>query len=70
MNKVLVAILILSPFFTKAQVVSDAKLWTGVSISKKINDFKILFSEELRFDENTSHIDKVFSELGSSIQNS
>ena len=64
MNKLFITILILLPFFTKAQVVSDAKLWTGVSVSKSINDFEFSFSEELRFDENISHVDKVFSELG------
>ena len=64
MNRKLFFILLLFPFITKAQVVSDARLWTGVSVSKKINDFEFSFSEELRFDENVSHIDKVFSEIG------
>ncbi len=64
MNKNLIFILLLFPFFTKAQVVSDAKIWGGLSISKKINDFKFSFSEELRTDENSSHVDKVFSEVG------
>ena len=64
MNKTLVLILILLPFFTKAQIVSDAKLWTGISVSKKYNDLEFSFSEELRFDENFSHVDKLFSEFG------
>lgn len=64
MNKLFIFILLLVPFLAKTQVVSDAKLWTGISISKKVNDFEFSFSEDLRFDENMSHIDKVFSELG------
>ena len=64
MNKKLIFILLITPFFANAQVVSDAKLWTGISISKKVNDFEFSFSEELRFDENISHVDKVFSEIG------
>lgn len=47
-----------------AQVVSDAKLWTSVTVNKKYNDFKFSISEELRFNENISHVDKVFTELG------
>jgi len=64
MNKLFILILITLPFIANAQVVSDAKLWTGISISKKVNDFEFSFSEDLRFDENMTHIDKVFSELG------
>ena len=64
MNKKLFFILILLPFITNSQVVSDAKLWAGVTLNKKLNDFEFSFSEELRLDENFSHIDKVFSELG------
>lgn len=64
MNKALILILILLPFLTKAQVVSDAKFWAGLSITKKVNDFEFSFSEELRMDENVSHVDKVFSEIG------
>lgn len=64
MSKKLLIILLITPLFTNAQVVSDAKLWTGISISKKVNDFEFSFSEELRFDENFSHVDKVFSEIG------
>lgn len=64
MNKKLVAILFLLPLIIQAQVVSDAKLWAGISINKKINDLELSFSEELRMDENASHVDKLFSELG------
>ncbi|MBL4593243.1 MAG: DUF2490 domain-containing protein [Flavobacteriales bacterium] len=64
MNKRLFFILFLLPLITKAQIVSDAKLWTGITVNKKINNFKFSFSEELRMDENISHIDKFFSELG------
>ena len=60
----IVVILFILPLITNAQVVSDARLWTGVTVSKKVNDFRFSFSEELRFDENISHVDKVFSELG------
>ena len=38
MSKRLFFILLLAPFFTNAQIVSDAKLWTGISISKKVNE--------------------------------
>lgn len=64
MNRLLIIILFTLPFSGNSQVVSDAKLWTGVSISKKVNDFEFSFSEDLRFDENMTHIDKVFSEFG------
>ena len=64
MNRKLIIILFVFPFVAKSQVVSDAKLWTGISVNKKINDLEISFSEELRFDENVSHVDKFFSELG------
>ena len=64
MNKKLILILFILPLITKAQVVSDAKLWAGVTVSKKINNPEISFSEELRLDENISHVDKFFSELG------
>lgn len=64
MNKTLLFILVALPFLGHSQVVSDAKLWTGISVSQKINDFEFSFGEELRFDENMTHIDKVFSEIG------
>ena len=43
---------IIFPFIINAQVVSDAKLWAGLSITKKVNDFEFSFSEEVRMDEN------------------
>ena len=64
MSKLFLFILITIPFLGQAQVVSDAKLWTEISISKKVNDFEFSFSEAVRFDENMFHIDKVFSEFG------
>lgn len=64
MNKLFLFILITIPFLGHSQVVSDAKLWTEISISKKVNDFEFSFSEAVRFDENMFHIDKVFSEFG------
>lgn len=64
MNRYLIIILLLLPFLGKSQVVSDAKLWTAISINKKVNDFEFSFSQENRFDENFSHVDKVFTELG------
>jgi len=64
MNKKLLLILLMLPTFLKSQVVSDAHLWSAVSVSKKINDFEFSFSEELRFDENFTHVDKLFSEIG------
>ena len=63
-NKFILTILISIPVFIKAQVVSDAKLWTGISVSKTYNDFEFSFSEELRMDENFTHVDKLFSEIG------
>jgi len=64
MNKRLIYILLFLPFINNAQVVSDAKLWTGISISKKVKDFEFSFAQELRFDENAAHLGKVFSEVG------
>ncbi len=64
MSKQLLIILILLPFITKSQVVSDARLWTAFSISKKFKDLELTLSEEYRRDENFSHTDKVFTELG------
>lgn len=66
MNKSIVLILLSFPFFGTSQVVSDARLWTAVSINKKINKFELSFNEELRLNENMSHVDKVFSELSAS----
>jgi len=64
MSKQLFIILILLPFITKSQVVSDAKSWTGISLSKKIKNFEFVLTEELRRNENFTHTDKVFTELG------
>jgi hypothetical protein len=63
-NKKLVLILFLLPLICNAQLVSDAKLWGGISVKKKINNLEISFSEEIRMDENASHVDKFFSEIG------
>ena len=64
MNKFIFIILVLFPFFTEGQIISDAKLWTGFTASKKIEKFEFFASEEIRFDENFSHIDKAFIEIG------
>jgi hypothetical protein len=64
MSKRFFIIFLSLPLYVNAQVVSDAKLWTGISISKKINDFELSLSKELRFDENINHIDKSFLEIG------
>jgi len=65
MNKKIILIFIV--FFIShrgiSQVISDAKLWAGASVSKKINDFEFSFTEELRLNENFSYIDKSFSEI-------
>lgn len=68
MNKSIIIILLSLPFIANSQVVSDARLWTAISINKKIDKFEFSFSEEFRLDENISHIDKVFSELGASYE--
>ena len=62
--KKIIFILLLTPFFTNAQIVSDAKQWTSISVSKKINKFEFTLGEEFRFDENISHLDKFFTEIG------
>jgi len=64
MNKNFILIFFLSPLFLSAQVVSDAKLWAGISVNKSFNDLTISFTEEMRLDENISHIDKILSEIG------
>jgi long-subunit fatty acid transport protein len=64
MNRILLLILFFVPFFTNAQVVNDAKLWTAITLNKKVNDFEFSFSQELRRNENFSHTDKAFFELG------
>ena len=63
MNKKITILLFLLPFFTSAQVVSDAQQWTNFSVNKKINNFEFSLGEEIRFDENISHIGKIFTEL-------
>jgi len=64
MSRLILFILITIPSIGYSQIESDVKLWTGISISKKVNDFKFSFSEDLRFNENMTHTDKVFSEVG------
>lgn len=64
MNRNLLFILILLPFFCNSQVVSDAKLRAGATINKKLGDFEISLSPELRFDENISHLNKFYIEIG------
>ena len=64
MNKLFLFIIIAVPCIGHSQVVSDAKLWTEISIAKRVDDFEFSFSEAVRFDENMFHIDKVFSEFG------
>ena len=68
MNKPLIVILLLFSTIAQAQVYSDAKLWTAFSVTKKIDKFEFAASEELRFNENFTHIDKVFTELGASYE--
>jgi hypothetical protein len=53
------------PLLCQSQLASDAKLWSGISVSKKVNDFKFSIAKEVRFDENMSHLDKSFGEIGS-----
>ncbi|MDF1673275.1 MAG: DUF2490 domain-containing protein [Vicingaceae bacterium] len=66
MNKYIVVILLSITNLGNAQIVSDARLWTAISINKEFDKFELSFNEEFRLDENMSHIDKVFSELGAS----
>ena len=63
MNKKISTILFLLPLFINAQIVSDAQQWTNFSVNKKTNDFEFSLNEEIRFDENISHISKIFTEL-------
>ena len=51
------------PLISFSQRVSDAKLWTGFSVSKKHNDFKFSISEEYRRNENFTQTDKMFTEF-------
>ncbi len=64
MSKRIIVILFILPFFVNSQVINDAKLWTGITVSKEVKDFEFSLSKELRFDENVSHIDKSFLEVG------
>jgi hypothetical protein len=64
MNKWFILILFLLPLFSNAQVISDARLWTSFTASKKVEKFEFSLSHETRFDENISHIDKSFLEAG------
>lgn len=56
-------VLIIFPFFTNAQVVSDARLWTGISISKEFNNLEFTLGTEYRLDENFTHTDKILGEI-------
>ncbi|PWH86114.1 DUF2490 domain-containing protein [Brumimicrobium oceani] len=47
-----------------AQITEDARLWTGISISKEFNDLEFTLGTEYRLDENFSHTDKVLGEIG------
>lgn len=65
MNKYFLYILFyLIPTIIEAQVVNDAKLWSSITVNKKIEDLEISFNQEFRLDENFSHVDKFFTELG------
>lgn len=64
MNKKLLLLLLLFPLFLEAQIVSDAKLWTGITLNKKADDFSFSFKNQIRFDENISHLYKALSDLG------
>jgi len=64
MNKKIIILLFLLPFFISAQVISDAQQWTNFSVNKKINDFEFSLGEEFRFDENITHLGKFFTEVG------
>lgn len=63
-KKLFVLVLVFTVNYSFSQVTSDAKLWTGISVIKKINNFELSFNEELRLHENFSTINKVFSEFG------
>jgi outer membrane receptor protein involved in Fe transport len=68
MNKFIVIFLLLITQFSYSQVVSDAKLRTGISVSKKINDFKFAINEEYRRTENLTLTDKMLTELEASYE--
>ncbi len=60
----LLVLLFITIGFTQAQI-NDFELWTGVKLSKKINDkLSISFEEEFRFNENATSIKKFHSDIG------
>ena len=56
--------LLFLPFIAKSQIVSDARLWTEISVSKEFNDLEFTLGTEYRLDENFTHTDKVLGEFG------
>ncbi len=64
MNRLFLVILFIIPAVVHSQIVSDAKLWTAFEVSKKVERFEFFIGEEFRMDENFSHIDKIFTEVG------
>ena len=68
MSRILFIFLFLFSQLSFSQIVSDAKLRTGISVSKKINDFKFTASEEYRRAENFSQTDKMFTEIEASYE--
>lgn len=63
MNKIKLLILfLLSVYFSFGQ--SDGQLWTEINLSKKINDVKFSFAQNLRLNNNLASLDKYFSEVG------
>ena len=64
MNRLILILLLSIPFITNAQVVSDAKLWTGITLNKKVDKFSFAFKNQARFNENMSHLYKVFTDIG------
>ncbi len=57
-------LLLMLPFFVQSQVVSDAKMWSSIGVKKKFNKLKLSLGVEHRLDENFSHTEKLFTELG------
>jgi len=45
-------------------VTSDFESWSTIGISKKIGDFKLSLDENLRLHENSTSIDKFFTDVG------
>jgi len=48
----------------KAQVQNDLQLWTNLSVSKKVKDFKFSVEEEFRFYQNISSIEHFYTDFG------